>query len=174
MMLAALMLLLLMGQAAFAAEGSNSDDMGMGDMVDGDIVHTEFYARDLAEAQAFYGGLFGWTFVPMDEMYVTFMDASGEHGGGFTTMSEGTAEVGRMTTTIYIYCSDIDAKLAEIEAAGGSLMVPRTPIPMIGEFAIFGDPSGNPVGLFSAGGGEMPAEDPHAGHDHGDHAGHNH
>jgi predicted enzyme related to lactoylglutathione lyase len=170
--------LLLSFQVAWADhhEAPAGEAGGMPMMSDGDIVHTEMYASDLGAAESFYGGLFGWTFTPMDDTYVTFMDASGTHSGGFSTMlPEGQpTEMGRWTTVVYIYCSDIEAKLAEIEAAGGMTYVPKTPIPGIGHFAMFGDPFGNAVGLFVMEMGE-PAPDAYAGHDHGhDHSGHDH
>jgi predicted enzyme related to lactoylglutathione lyase len=39
--------------------------------------------------------------------------------------------------------------LEQVEAAGGSRFMPRTPIPGMGWFALFNDPQGNVVGLFS-------------------------
>lgn len=123
---------------------------------DGSIVHTELFAKDLAAMQSFYGDLFGWQFMPMDENYLLFEDANG-NSGGFTTMGgpEG-GEPGRMTTTIYLYCSDLKSKLAEISAHGGNVVEQITPIPGFGYFAIFTDPSGNPVGLFN---GTPPPDD---------------
>ena len=42
----------------------------------------------------------------------------------------------------------IDEALQEIEAAGGSTVMPRTAIPGMGAFAYFKDPEGNVVGLW--------------------------
>jgi predicted enzyme related to lactoylglutathione lyase len=46
---------------------------------------------------------------------------------------------------------DIDADLRKAESLGGTTVVPKTEIPQVGWFAIFKDPSGNKVGLFSGG-----------------------
>lgn len=118
----------------------------------GSIVHTELFGSDLAVMQSFYSDLFGWTFTPMDETYVMFEDGDGNGGGITSNAGPMGGEPGRMTTVIYLWCLDIPAKLAEIEAHGGSAVMPLTPIPGYGAFAIFSDPSGNNVGLFTAGG----------------------
>ena len=49
---------------------------------------------------------------------------------------------------ITIDVEDINAALAEIEAAGGSTVTPRTAIPGMGAFGYFKDPEGNVMGLW--------------------------
>jgi uncharacterized protein len=43
---------------------------------------------------------------------------------------------------------DIDATLAAVEKAGGAIVVPRTDVFGLGEFAQFRDPDGNLIGLW--------------------------
>jgi predicted enzyme related to lactoylglutathione lyase len=125
---------------AFAAEEESAEPM-----VDGAIVHLEIPSTNFEESQAFYGSLFGWQFEPMDESYLMFETPDGISGGfvSFYEPGEGGA-------TFYIYCTDIDAKVPQIEAAGGSVFMPKGPIPGIGWFALIRDPHGNVFGLFSA------------------------
>lgn len=122
------------------------DDQSMAVPVDGAIVHIELHADDLAEAQKFYGGVFNWTFRPWgeDQPYLLFMDASGKLGGGFFKMQN----TGAGGTLLYIYCADLDAKIKEVDAAGGRILEGRTEIPGVGFYATFVDPFGNHIGLF--------------------------
>lgn len=112
---------------------------------DGVIVHAELPATDLEQCAEFYGNVFDWQFVPYADNYEVFMtpDPKGI-GGGFTT--EAPAGSGAV---FYIYCADIDSTLDRIEQAGGTRFMPRTPIPGMGWIALFNDPQGNVVGLFS-------------------------
>ena len=124
------------------------DDQNMPAPVDGAIVHIEIYAEDLQEARKFYGGCFGWTFKEWGDTsnYVLFMDAAGKLGGGFTKESN----TGAGGILLYIYCIDLDAKIKQVDAAGGRILEGRTPIPGVGFFATFVDPFGNHIGLFTA------------------------
>lgn len=144
--------MLLMGiQLAWAAEEAPADPHGeMAMPREGSIVHTELYGSDLAVMQSFYTDLFGWVFTPMDETYVMFDDGEGHSGGITSNAGPMGGEQGGMSTVVYLWTLDIDAKLAEIEAHGGKTVMPQTPIPGYGAFAIFADPSGNNVGLFTA------------------------
>jgi predicted enzyme related to lactoylglutathione lyase len=49
---------------------------------------------------------------------------------------------------ITIDVDDIEQSLKAIEAAGGSTVTPRTPIPGMGAFGYFKDPEGNVMGLW--------------------------
>jgi predicted enzyme related to lactoylglutathione lyase len=95
--------------------------------------------------QKFYGGLFGWEFQPMGDKYLLYQTPGGE-GGGFTKDYKPGAGGG----TFYIYAHDVAAKLKEIVAAGGKVFLDTIPVPGYGWVAVFEDPMGNHVGLFSA------------------------
>jgi len=47
----------------------------------------------------------------------------------------------------YIYATDVEAKIAEIEAAGGKRMGEPMRMPEFGCFGYFQDPSGTSMGL---------------------------
>jgi len=49
--------------------------------------------------------------------------------------------------TIYVYSADINATLAQAEKLGGKTLVPKSPIPGVGNYGLFKDPSGNIIGL---------------------------
>jgi predicted enzyme related to lactoylglutathione lyase/uncharacterized protein YciI len=113
--------------------------------VDGALVHFELPSTDLKQSEDFYGKLFGWTFQDMGDSYALFMTPGGE-GGGFTK----DYQPGDGGGLFYIYAADVKAKLAEIKAAGGSVAMDTIGVPGYGWVALFADPQGNKVGLFSA------------------------
>jgi hypothetical protein len=110
------------------------------------IIHLEIPAADRKGAASFYNELFGWEseHMPEEWRYTTFK--TGNVGGGFPDVSEGYQPG---DVTFYVGSGDIDADLRHAEALGGKTLVPRTEIPGMGWFAIFTDPTGNRVGLFS-------------------------
>jgi predicted enzyme related to lactoylglutathione lyase len=68
-------------------------------------------------------------------------------GGAFVKPDGAGIKPGYVCT--YVSSDDIDADLAKVQALGGSVMVARTEIPNMGWFAIFADPTGNPIGLYA-------------------------
>ena len=112
------------------------------------FVHVELSAQDLQAAADFYSKVFGWKTEAFPEMnYITF-DGGGGIGGGFNPINNEGAKPGEVV--VYIGTENIEASLAAIEAAGGKTMVPKTEIPSMGWFALFTDPSGNKLGLYTA------------------------
>lgn len=111
------------------------------------IVHIELSTQDSAESAKFYGGLFGWKTQAVPEMnYTTFDTGEGSPGGGFNPLGE---QVKAGEVFIAVGTDDIDASLAKAESLGGATVVPKTEIPQTGWFALFRDPTGNRVGLFT-------------------------
>ena len=124
----------------------------------GKVVHFEIPADDLDRARTFYGKVFGWRIDTMP------MPGGGEYTGLTTTAVDektmtptepGAINGGMMqrdaatpAPVITIDVEDIDAALAEIEAAGGSTVTPRTAIPGMGAFGYFKDSEGNVMGLW--------------------------
>ena len=49
--------------------------------------------------------------------------------------------------TIYVAVEDLDATLTKVKDLGGTPLLPPTPIPGVGAFALFQDPEGNTIGL---------------------------
>ena len=83
----------------------------------------------------------------MPEMdYVTFGAKPGP-AGGFNVVDNQMTKAGDVL--IYIQTGDIETTLNKIESLGGQTLLPKTEIPTIGWFAVFTDPTGNRVGLFT-------------------------
>jgi hypothetical protein len=108
------------------------------------VCHVEIPAPDPAGLAAFYARVFGWTTEPMGPDYVLFRDGTG--GGGF----DGSAKVCEGGPVLVMGVADIDAKLREIEAAGGRTLQGKTAIgDGRGFYAYFRDPAGNRMGIAS-------------------------
>lgn len=116
-------------------------------MSEGQIVHIEFAANDPDAAAKFYSGLFGWKTEPYPGADYTTFEPVDAPGGGFAKVDGNLYRAGAVLA--YIFTSDIEGMLDKIEKAGGKMVVPRTEIPGMGWFALFSDPTGNTVGLFT-------------------------
>ena len=109
------------------------------------IVHIEIPASDRLTAARFYSEVFGWEYQDMPEMsYTTFN--TGNVGGGYNPLGE---QVKPGDVMVYVGSDDIEADLEQVEAQGGKTLVPKTEIPSVGWFAIFADPTGNALALFT-------------------------
>jgi predicted enzyme related to lactoylglutathione lyase len=116
-------------------------------MSDHPIVHIEISAKDREDAAKFYSDLFGWKVKQQPEFnYATFEAGSGP-GGGFNPVTD---ENPAGTVLVYVGSQDIEADLAKAEKLGAKTIVPKTEIPLTGWFAIFEDPTGNRLGLYTA------------------------
>ncbi len=108
------------------------------------VVHFEVHSQRSAGLREFYSELFGWKLgvVPDGSFARVDTDAGGAGIAG------GIAQAGedRKGVMVYIQVPDIEAHLARISAAGGSVLMPRTESPQV-TTAIFTDPDGNMVGL---------------------------
>jgi predicted enzyme related to lactoylglutathione lyase len=118
------------------------------------IVHVELAAEDPAQLGEFYTRVFGWQVHPMapDGSYLLWSVGEGENqsGGGFRRFMDGENREPSARIMFHIHVADIEAKLAEVEASGGSRMIPRTEIEGgHGFYAVFSDPAGNTVGMWS-------------------------
>ena len=113
------------------------------------IVHVEFTANDPAAAGKFYGDLFGWPITPVPQFDYAMFDAGDGVGGGFPRIS---AEHGYLAGDVIVYVStdDIDDSLAKAKSLGATDLQPKMEVPGMGWFALFRDPSGNRVGLWTA------------------------
>jgi len=114
------------------------------------IVHIEIPAPDLEQSAAFYRTAFAWRVdVEEGEGYATFHPPEGSGGVGGGLDPSRKAETGEGGIALYIQCDDIAAKLADIEAAGGEAVKPKTEIGGgHGYYGFFRDPAGNVLGIW--------------------------
>jgi uncharacterized protein len=111
------------------------------------IVHTEIPTADNKASAEFYEKLFGWHMTHDEKNNYTMWDPHDGPGGGFSPMSYG-AKVGEVI--IYVNSEDIEADLKQAVALGGSLVREKEEIPDTGWFAMFKDPTGNTIGLYTS------------------------
>ena len=97
---------------------------------------------DLAAAKPVYAALLGVSPSADADYYVGF-DAAGQHIG----LVPGGGPQGMTSPVAYWHVPDIEAKLAEVTAAGGTLKEPVRDVGGGRLVATFTDPDGNVLGL---------------------------
>jgi predicted enzyme related to lactoylglutathione lyase len=97
---------------------------------------------DVAAAKAVYIALLGIE-PQADEAYYVGFDTGGQHIG----LVPGGAAQGMTSPVAYWHVSDIEAKLAEVTAAGAQVKEPPHPVGGGRVVASFTDPDGNVLGL---------------------------
>ena len=121
--------------------------------MDHPVVHFEIPANNVEKLSEFYKKLFGWTFEKMS------MGAAGDYWVIQTKAEiEGPGANGGMLKKMYpdhkpvnyVLVESVDEFSKKIQSLGGKIIVPKTPIPNMGAFAVGLDPEGNPVGIFEA------------------------
>ena len=97
---------------------------------------------DVAAARAVYTALLGVA-PTADESYYVGYDAAGQHIG----LVPGGSSQGMTSPVAYWHVSDIEAKLAEVTAAGATVKEPPHDVGGGRLVASFTDPDGNVLGL---------------------------
>lgn len=106
------------------------------------IDYIEFPVLDLRVAKAFYGDVFGWTFVDYGPDYASFND--GRLDGGLRKETQ----VERGGPLIVIYSIDLEGIKDKVESAGGTIVRDIFEFPGGRRFH-FLDPSGNELAIWS-------------------------
>ena len=112
------------------------------------VVHVEIPAANVEAAGKFYQDLFGWKISHDPELNYSMWEAgNGDAYGGFPQVSDQT-HAGQVL--VYIASDDIDADLKKVVEMGGKVIFPKDEIPQTGWFALFQDPTGNVLGLYTS------------------------
>ena len=109
------------------------------------INYVEFPAKDLAATKAFFQSVFGWSFVDYGPEYTAF-ENQGLDGGFFQSDLASSTEKG--AALIVFYSNQLEATLAKVEKAGGSILRPIYSFPGGRRFH-FTEPSGNEFAVWS-------------------------
>jgi uncharacterized protein len=106
--------------------------------------YVEISVTDLARAREFYGQAFGWRFNDYGPDYagIQTADGGGEVGGLGVGRDTGPGGV-----LALLRSDDLDASVAAVEAAGGSVVEAPYDYPG-GRRFFFGDPDGNVLGAY--------------------------
>ncbi|MGE0439835.1 MAG: VOC family protein [Gemmatimonadales bacterium] len=106
----------------------------------GTVCSLEMYAADRDAAAAFLGSQFGWGAAETMPGYTAFNPGAGIGG---VLQSHTPA----MPAVAYVFATEVEAKLGEIEAAGGKAIGSAMRVPGVACFGYFTDPSGTTMGL---------------------------
>lgn len=114
---------------------------------------------DPSASKKFYGELFGWNYDDEpaepdgDSVEYAMADIDGHATAGIMEQTTEMAETGMPPAwTTYIAVDDLDASMAKVEPAGGSLMGPAMDIAEAGRMAVLSDPGGAVLCMWKAGG----------------------
>ena len=108
------------------------------------LCHFELVTSNKDKCKDFYGDVFGWEFDEKRMPGYTLIQTGQEPGGGILPAEGREVPAG---LNAYFGVDDIDACLRKVAAHGGEVLVPKTPIPNVGHFAIFSDPEGITIGI---------------------------
>lgn len=118
----------------------------------GAFVWYELMTSDPQAAAAFYRDVIGWTAqdAGMPGKPYTLFSASDTMVAGLMAIPDEVRAMGIPPCwTGYVGVADVDAMLADLRAAGGTLRRPAEDIPTVGRFAVVADPQGAVFILFS-------------------------
>jgi predicted enzyme related to lactoylglutathione lyase len=110
----------------------------------GKICYVEIPAADIARSSEFYSQAFGWRTRKRGNGSLAFDDGVGEVSGTWVLGRKPAADPGLL---LYIMVDDIDATIAAVRAAGGTI-VQKVGADAPEITARFRDPGGNVIGLY--------------------------
>lgn len=119
------------------------------------VVHFHMPADDMDRARKFYGDIFGWKMLDtgMENEYTLVHTVATDEKGmlqeyGAINGALYKREKAEESQLIVINVPSIDEYLKKIEASGGKVIYPTSPVGYFGLYAVFSDTEGNIVGLF--------------------------
>jgi predicted enzyme related to lactoylglutathione lyase len=109
-----------------------------------EIAHIEFKSANFARTSEFYAKLFDWQMEQnASASYMKLASGDGPSAGWFRAdLVQSPGPV------VYLPVDDLETKLAEVEEAGGRILVRTLPFAGGGEIGLFADPDGNVIGLW--------------------------
>jgi uncharacterized protein len=118
---------------------------------EGVFVWDELTTTDVEDAKRFYGEVVGWESRDMDmgpNGVYTMFSSGGADRAGCLPRPESAQEVPPNWMT-YIGTADVDATAEKAKSLGATMMMGPSDVETVGRLAIFTDPTGAVVGLFS-------------------------
>jgi predicted enzyme related to lactoylglutathione lyase len=124
----------------------------------GKVVWADLVTPDLADAERFYGGLFGWTFQTLhtgDSEYA-LASAGGRAVAGLFQKSIPTGEHRQSAWLTFIAVRDVDAAKRVALAHGAKVVADSRTYPARGRQAVLADPEGAVFALLASSSGDAP------------------
>jgi predicted enzyme related to lactoylglutathione lyase len=146
------------------ADAPTTTQQAAGPNPTGDFIWYELMTTDPEGAKAFYDAVVGWNIggegPPEYQGYRMIERSDGKFAGGVLPITPEMQQHGARPMWLgYIHVSDVDSRVASIEAAGGRALVAPTDIPNVGRIAMVADPQGAPFYIMKP---IPPANDPNA------------
>ena len=116
----------------------------------GHIGWCDLMSDDVDEARDFYTGVLGWDTEVMDigmGPYTVFKTDDRPVAGLMAKPPEGPASCAPTAWTSYVTVDDVDARIARVAGAGGTVVAGPMDIPTVGRMAIIQDPTGGIIGI---------------------------
>ena len=118
----------------------------------GDFIWYELLTGDADAAGEFYGKVVGWTSTQSGQPHVDYRFFSSGDGsamadgvGGYMQITEEMSAGGARPCWLgYLAVDDVDASVAAITAAGGTVQMPAMDMPGVGRMAMVADPTSAP------------------------------
>jgi len=111
----------------------------------GGFIWYELLTSDPDAAASFYGAVIGWTARPTGQPGMDYRQWSigDENVGGLMAIPADAAAGGMRPAWLgYVDVPDVDAAVADVERAGGSVRMKASDIPGVGRIAMVADPRG--------------------------------
>jgi predicted enzyme related to lactoylglutathione lyase len=111
------------------------------------FAHVELMTGDVDTARKFYSEIFDWNFEEnqMEGGVYWLIDTGIEPKGGIMALPEPDVPPHWL---VYTKVDDVAAKLVKVVELGGTIVVDNTPIPDMGSFGIFQDPTGGVMAIW--------------------------
>ncbi len=112
------------------------------------ILHWELMVSDLEKAKEFYTNVFEWNVQDVQAFPgYPMVDPGGAPGGAMMVKPENSPGY---ALNVYFGVESVEQALSRAVGAGGTLLVQETAIEGVGEWGMFADPDGIPIGVFHA------------------------
>jgi predicted enzyme related to lactoylglutathione lyase len=124
----------------------------------GKVVWADLVTPDLAAAERFYGGLFGWTFQTIhtgDSDYAVAL-ADGRPVGGLFQKSIASGEQRQSAWLTFLAVNDVDGAKRAALAHGAKLVSDSKSYPARGRQAVLSDPDGAVFAILASSSGDSP------------------
>lgn len=120
------------------------------------VVHFEIHATEPEKVADFYSALFGWKVQQWgDQPYWLFDTGSADKPGinGGLVPRRGAAPVEGQAVNAFVCTVDVaavDDTMTRATSLGGTIALPKMPIPGVGWLAYIKDPDGNILGVMQS------------------------